>query len=77
MEVKFTDYMTVPETAELWNVNIRMVQRYCASGRVPGALSVTNRWLIPRDAQKPADGRVNNRRQPKKTNAAGTEESSP
>ena len=66
MEVKFTDYMTVAEAAEQWGVHVRVVQRYCASGKIPGALNVTDRWLIPRNAVKPADGRVNNRRRSKK-----------
>jgi len=66
MDVIFTDYMTVPEAAEQWSITTRQVQRYCASGKLPGALNVTDRWFIPRDAIKPADGRVNNRRQPQK-----------
>ena len=71
MEVKFSDYMTVTEAAETWGSHKRMVQRYCAAGRVPGAINMVDRWLIPRDAVKPADRRVNNRRQPpKKENPA-------
>jgi len=60
--------MIVLEAVEEWNITIRQVQRYCASGKLPGTLNVTDRWLILRNANKPADGRVNNRRQPPKRN---------
>jgi hypothetical protein len=60
------DYLTAIETAEKWDITPRRVTYFCEDGRIPGALKLGNLWLIPKDAEKPADGRVNNRRQPKK-----------
>jgi hypothetical protein len=68
MEVRFSDYKTITETAEEWGICRRMVIRYCEQKRIPGAIKGGNLWLIPKDAVKPADGRVNNRRQPKTRN---------
>jgi hypothetical protein len=66
VENKFSDYKTISDTAIEWNIHKRMVLRYCATGRIPGAMKVEGIWLIPRDATKPEDGRKNNRRQPKR-----------
>lgn len=51
------EYMTVQETAEKWNVSVRWVQRLCKQKRIEGALNVNKVWLIPRNANKPADAR--------------------
>ena len=48
------DYMTVRETAEKWGVNISLVRRFCAQGRIPGAKQTKEGWLIPCDAVHPA-----------------------
>ena len=66
MEIKFTDYKTITETAEEWNISRRMVIRYCETERISGAIKAAGRWLLPRDTVKPPDGRVTNRRQTKK-----------
>jgi excisionase family DNA binding protein len=60
------DYLTARQTAEKWGVSLRWVQDLLKKERIPGAIRPGNEWLIPKDADKPADGRVNNRRQPKK-----------
>ena len=31
---------------------------YCAAGRIPGAVKMATIWLIPKDAEKPIDGRT-------------------
>lgn len=51
------DYLTVKETGEKWGIGSRMVTLYCVTGRIEGALKKGNLWLVPRDAEKPADGR--------------------
>jgi hypothetical protein len=60
------DYLTARQTAEKWNISLRWVQALLKAGRIPGAVQPARDWLIPKDAEKPADGRRNNRRQPKK-----------
>jgi hypothetical protein len=52
--------------AEKWGVSVRRIQQLCETERIPGAVRPARDWLIPKNAVKPPDGRVNNRRQPKK-----------
>ncbi len=46
-------FLSVAETAKLWNVSERSVRNYCAEGRIPGAYLVGKTWMIPSDAVKP------------------------
>lgn len=50
-------YMTLREASEKWGITVRMVNYYCASGRIKGAVKVSTLWLIPQDAEKPEDKR--------------------
>ena len=52
------NYMTVKEAGEKWGIGGRMVTLYCAAGRIKGAEKIGNMWLLPKDAEKPEDGRV-------------------
>jgi len=52
------DYMTLKEAAEKWGVTPRRVNYYCAGGRISGAVKMATIWLIPKDADKPIDGRT-------------------
>ena len=52
------DYMTLKEAAEKRGVTPRRVNYYCAGGRIPGALKMAGVWLIPKNAEKPIDGRT-------------------
>ena len=36
----------------------RRVNYYCAGGRIPGAVKMAGVWLIPKNAEKPIDGRT-------------------
>lgn len=51
------DYMTLKEAGEKWTVSARMINYYCAKGRIPGAVKMASVWLIPKDARKPTDRR--------------------
>ncbi|WMJ81489.1 DNA-binding protein [Clostridium sp. MB40-C1] len=51
------DYITTKETAKNWGITDRMVVYYCSAGRIKGAKKMGNTWLVPIDAEKPADGR--------------------
>lgn len=51
------DYMTLKEASEKWGITPRMINYYCVDGRIPGAVKVATVWLIPKDAEKPTDGR--------------------
>ena len=52
------DYITLKEAAEKWGVTPRRVNYYCAGGRIRGAVKMATIWLIPKDAEKPIDGRT-------------------
>jgi hypothetical protein len=51
------DYLTVREVGEKWGITARMVNYYCSTGRIPGAVKKGNLWLVPANAEKPKDGR--------------------
>ena len=52
------DYITLKEASEKWGVSSRQVNYYCVDGRIPGAVKMAGVWLIPKDAEKPIDGRT-------------------
>ena len=51
-------YMTIKETAALWNLTERRVQKMCADGFIEGVQRFGNSWAIPKEAKRPVDGRV-------------------
>ena len=51
------DYIAAKQAAERWGISLRRVQKLCSEGRIPGVERVGRDWLIPRDAEKPADAR--------------------
>ncbi len=51
------EYMTVQEAAKKWNLSERRVQKLCAENRIDGIVHLSRIWLIPKDAEKPVDGR--------------------
>ena len=53
----FMEYMTVYDAAQKWNISERLVQKYCASGRIAGAEKFGSSWRIPVGAEKPKDQR--------------------
>ncbi len=51
-------YMTVKEASEKWGIGMIRVQIMCAEGVIDGVTKFGNAWVIPADAERPADGRV-------------------
>ena len=51
------DYMTAKEAADLWGISQRRVATLCSEGRIQNVEMLSNMWLIPKDSQKPNDGR--------------------
>ena len=47
------DYITIAEVALAWGITERAARKYCAEGRVPGAVLDGKTWLIPKNAVKP------------------------
>lgn len=54
---KRMEYITVKETAKKWNISERLVQKYCAAGRIEGVDKFGGIWKIPSNAVKPMDPR--------------------
>lgn len=52
------NYITAQEAADKWGITRRRVHILCVQQRVPGAQRMGNMWVIPTDAEKPADGRT-------------------
>ena len=52
------DWMTTKDAAMKWGLTIRRVQTLCENGRVPSATKLGDVWAIPKDAEKPLDGRT-------------------
>lgn len=52
------EYMTVKEASMKWGISERQVQALCRNGKIDGISKLGRNWLIPSDAEKPADGRV-------------------
>ncbi|WP_333783135.1 hypothetical protein [Lutispora saccharofermentans] len=50
-------YITTSEAAEKWGVSGRSINYHLAAGHIPDAVKKGKLWLIPADAQRPADNR--------------------
>ena len=51
------EYISCAEAANKWGISERRVQKLCEGKRIPGVSKVGSVWLIPKDAEKPVDGR--------------------
>ena len=51
------EYMSCAEAAAKWGISERRVQTLCEDDRIPGTVKFSRVWLIPKDAEKPIDGR--------------------
>lgn len=51
------EYMTVQEAAKKWELSERRIQKLCAENRIDGVVHLSRVWLIPKNAEKPVDGR--------------------
>ena len=51
------EYISAPEAAKKWGISERRIQKLCEENRIPGVAKFSRMWLIPKDAEKPVDGR--------------------
>lgn len=51
-------FITTTEAGKKWDLSSRRVGILCSEGRIPGVQKAGNTWLIPDDAEKPADARI-------------------
>lgn len=52
------EYMTIKEASELWGLSVRRIQTLCDEERIEGATKFGTVWAIPKDAERPKDGRI-------------------
>ncbi len=52
------DYLSIKQLSEKWGISKRRIQTLCSTDRIPGAKKVGYSWIIPDDAEKPADARI-------------------
>ena len=58
------DYLTASEISKIWNISSRRIGVLCTEGRIDGAIKKGKMWLLPADANKPADARYKENKQP-------------
>lgn len=51
------DFMSAKDAADKWGISQRRVSILCAENRIAGVTFIGNMWLIPKNAEKPVDGR--------------------
>ena len=51
------EFMTAQQAAEKWNISDRRVRVLCREGKISGAAKHGKSYIIPANAEKPADGR--------------------
>ena len=52
------DFISSKEAAEKWGISERRIQKLCEEGRITGVVRFVRVWAIPKDAEKPEDGRL-------------------
>lgn len=57
------NYVTTIEMSEIWGISARRIALLCEQKRIEGAIKKGKTWLIPEDAEKPADKRRNVRKE--------------
>ena len=52
------EYLTIKEITEKCDLTPRRIQILCSEGKIEGAMKFGRDWAVPKDAQKPKDGRI-------------------
>ena len=55
------EFISTKEASEKWGISERRIQKLCEEGRIPGVFRFGRSWAIPKDAEKPKDGRRKNK----------------
>jgi len=60
-------YISAAQAATKWNISTRRVGILCNENRIEGAQKAGSTWIIPDNAEKPADARIKSGKYIKKT----------
>ena len=52
------DILTIKEASLMWGISVRRITVLCNEGRIVGAKKIAGVWLLPKDAERPADARI-------------------
>lgn len=52
------DYISVQEAVKKWGISERRIQKLCEENRIPGVIRFSRVWAIPKNTEKPVDGRT-------------------
>ena len=52
------EFLTTKQASELLGISQRRVAILCEKGRIKGAAKAGRTWLMPKNTQKPVDGRT-------------------
>ena len=52
------DYISPKEVSLKWGISERRIQKLCEEGRIEGVVRFSKVWAIPKEAEKPVDGRL-------------------
>ena len=53
-----TNYITIKEASDRWNISTRRISKLCEEGRIAGAEKRGGVWFLPPNAEKPKDARI-------------------
>lgn len=56
------DYISVKTASEKWGISERRIQKLCEENRIDGTEKFGRAWMIPKDTEKPIDGRLKRRK---------------
>lgn len=56
------EFVSAKEKSEEWGLSLRRVQIFCEQGRIDGVQRLGKIWVIPKDAERPADLRYSKNR---------------
>lgn len=52
------DYISVRDATNKWGISERRIQKLCEESRIDGVIRFGRSWAIPKNAEKPVDGRL-------------------
>lgn len=59
------EYISTKEIAKRWGITSSRVTVMCSTGKIPGALKKGKMWMVPYNAERPKDNRVNTEKKEK------------
>ena len=55
--IALAEWLSIQDAADRWEISGSFLARLCRDGRIEGAQKIKGAWMIPADAQYPADER--------------------